>query len=422
MLERYFIRPVTLDRIRACWIGDAIERYVGWLAENDYAPRNVFYRVPVLVRFGEFARASGASQKDELPAYVEPFVQHWLKQHRAAGQSESKIRLSSRPVRNAIRQLLHLIIRNHPNYGRCRYLSDPFAESVPDFFDFLRRDRGLREATIVQYRHHLRRLENHLRQTGTPSLANLSPAVITTFVTKAGKSLDKRSVQSLCSILKAFLRYLHQTGIVTRNLSQAVESPRRYRLAELPRSISREEVQRMLKAVDRRSPVGKRDYAILLLLVTYGLRAREVAALRLEDIDWQRDRLHVRGRKAGHSTVYPWVPIVGEALLDYLRQDRPTSAGRALFFRALAPHTPISWQAVSLRAKHYLRKTGIKVPRPGSHTLRHTCVQRLVDAHLPFKTIGDFVGHRTPDATAIYAKVDLEALREVALGQGEDVL
>ena len=422
MLERYFIRPVTIDRIRACWIGDAIERYVTWLAENDYAPRNVFFRVPVLVRFGEFAQTSGASRRDELPAHVEPFVQHWLKQHGAAGRSGSKLQLSARPVRNAIRQLLHLIIPNHPSNGRCRYLSDPFAESVPHFFEYLRKDRGLREATLVQYRHHLRRLEEHFRQTGTPSLADLSPAVITTLVTQAGKSLDKRSVQSLCSVLKTFLRYLPQTGILTRDLSQGVESPRRYRLAELPRSISREETERLLKTVDRRGPTGKRDYAVLLLLVTYGLRAREVAALRLEDIDWKHDRLHVRGRKAGHSAVYPLVPVVGEAQLNYLQQNRSRSAGRALFFRALAPHTPLSWQAVSLRARHYLRKAGIKVPRPGSHTLRHTCVQRLVDAHLPFKTIGDFVGHRTPDATAIYAKVNLEALREVALGHGEEVL
>ena len=137
MLERYFIRPVTIDRIRACWIGDAIERYVTWLAENDYAHRNVFFRVPVLVRF-EFAHTCGASRRDKLPAHVEPFVQHWLKQHGAAGRSGSK-QLSARPVRNAIRQLLHLIIPNHPSNGRCRYLSDPFAESVPHFFEFLRK-------------------------------------------------------------------------------------------------------------------------------------------------------------------------------------------------------------------------------------------------------------------------------------------
>ena len=422
MLERYFIRPATLDRIRACWIGDAIERYVTWLSENGYAPRNVFHRVPVLVRFGEFACASGASKWDQLPAYLEPFVHHWLEQHGAVGQSESKRQLSARPVRNIVRQLLHLIIPDYPNNGRSHGLSNPFAESAPHFFDFLRRDRGLREATVVQYQHHLRKLENHLCHAGTPSLTDLSPAVISAFVTMAGRSHDKRSVQSLCSILKTFFRYLHQTGILKRDLSQTVESPLRYRLAGLPRSISQEDLQRVLTAVDRRSPTGKRDYAILLLLASYGLRAREVSALRLEDVDWERDRFHVRGRKAGHSAVYPLVPIVGEALVDYLRENRPPSAGRALFFRALAPRTPITWTAVAVRAKRYLRNAGIKVPRAGSHTFRHTFVQGLVDAHLPFKTIGDFVGHRTPDATAVYAKVNLEALREVALGYGEEVL
>jgi integrase len=168
----------------------------------------------------------------------------------------------------------------------------------------------------------------------------------------------------------------------------------------------------MLQKVDRRSAVGKRDYAILLLLVTYGLRAREVGALTLDDIDWKRDRLDVRGRKAGHSTAYPLAPTVGEAILDYLKLGRPATGERALFIGAYAPYTPLSRMAVSMRAKWYLRKAGINVSRPGSHTLRHTCVQRLVNSGFSLKTIGDFIGHRTPDATKIYAKVNIKALRK----------
>jgi len=225
VLQRYFIRPATIDRIRDCWIGDAIGRYIAWLAEQDYAPRNVFFRVPVLVRFREFARASGASNWNELPTYVEPFVHDWLRKHAAADRSESELRVSARAVRNPIRQLLQLIIAGYQNNGRSHNLSDPFAASASRFFDFLRRDRGLREATIVQYQHHLRRLEDYLCQSGIRSLPDLSPAVVTAFITETGKSLDKGSVQSRCSILKVFLRYLHQTGILTRDLSQQVESP-----------------------------------------------------------------------------------------------------------------------------------------------------------------------------------------------------
>jgi len=158
------------------------------------------------------------------------------------------------------------------------------------------------------------------------------------------------------------------------------------------------------------------------LLVTYGLRGREVSALTLDDIDWKRERLAVPERKAGHSTAFPLSASVGEALVDYLRHGRPQTSSRRVFFRALAPIEPIGHAAVSVRAAHYLRKAGIEVPRPGSHTLRHTCVQRLVDADFALKTIGDFVGHRSAQSTEIYAKVAVEPLRQVALGNGEEVL
>lgn len=160
----------------------------------------------------------------------------------------------------------------------------------------------------------------------------------------------------------------------------------------------------------------------MLLLVTYGLRAREIAALTLDDIDWQRDRLRVPERKAGHSTAYPLSPLVGEAVVAYLQQGRPETSERRLFFHAYAPYTPITTVAISQLSKRYLRKAGIEVSRAGSHTLRHTCVQRLVNAGVDLKTIGDYVGHGSPASTTVYTKVDVEALRHVALGDGEEVV
>jgi integrase/recombinase XerD len=427
VLNLYFIQPTTIDRIRASWIGDAIDRYVGWLTERNYAARTVFFRVPVLMRFGEFAWESGARELQELPAYVEPFVERWLKD-RQAGRSMAERHIAARAVRNPLRQLLRVIapddVSKEPTHSvnNSHSVPDPFVDQAPGFFDFLRRDRGLREGTLVQYRHYLGRLQEYLLKTDYPLLPDLAPAVVTGFITESGRTIDKRSVQSLCSILKVFFRYLYRVGLMARDLSKAIESPRRYQLANVPRSITWQQVEKMLEKVDRRTAVGRRDYAILVLLVTYGLRSREVAALTLDDIDWKRDRLHVRGRKAGHSAVYPLTAAIGEAILDYLQHGRPQTKERALFFRAHAPFTELSRVAVSLRAKWYLGKAGINVPRPGAHTLRHTCVQRLIDSGLSFKTIGDFVGHRTPDATKIYAKVNIERLREVALGHGEEVL
>ena len=183
--------------------------------------------------------------------------------------------------------------------------------------------------------------------------------------------------------------------------------------------LTEEEAEAILRIPDRRTLQGKRDYAILLLLVTYGLRAHEVVKLTLDDFDWQQERFQVPARKAGHWSAYPLANVVAEAIINYLQHGRPQTADRHLFFRVLAPHRPITNAAVSSSVADYLRKAGIQVHRPGAHTLRHTCVQRLIDAEFPLKTIGDYVGHRSPQSTEIYSKVALAALREVSQGDGE---
>jgi site-specific recombinase XerD len=323
-------------------------------------------------------------------------------------------------VRGPIEQMLRLVMPEFTQTGRSRPF--PFSDQAPGFLAHLRDERGLRPATVVNYHQFLRHLEDYLKEIKASSAKDLSPTILSAFVTARSNGWGMSMVGGLCGVLRVFLRYLFRERLVTQDLSQSIESPRKYRLSSIPRSISWAEVERMLAAVDRRSASGKRDYAILLLLVTYGLRGREVAALTLDDIDWERQRLRVPERKAGHSTAYPLSPIVGEAIVDYLKNNRPQKADRHVFYRVVAPWEPMTPGGVSTRASYYLHKAGVPVARPGSHTLRHTCVQRLVDAHFPLKTIGDYVGHSSPESTAIYAKVSVESLREVALGDGEEVL
>lgn len=422
MLERYFLRPATIDQIRVSWIADAIERYVVSLTERGYAARNFHARIPILRHFGEFARDHGATTLGQLPAHVAPFVETWLRdRERIRAQPEGRRRFANE-VRGPIEQMLRLVVPSFTGSGRPRRTQEPFATQAPAFFAYLRHERGLRDETVLHYRHHLIRFEAYLDRIGLTELSALSPAVLGAFVAERSRRLGRTSLRDLCGVVRVFLRYLHRERLVRKDLAPAVESPQAYRLATLPRSIPWDAVRRMLEGVDRRTVVGRRDYAILLLLVTYGLRAREVAALTLDDLDWKRDRLRIPERKAGHSTAYPLSPTVGQALLAYLRAGRPTTTARQVFFRVLAPPTPLTTAAVSSRASAYLHRAGIDAPRLGSHTLRHTCVQRLVDAELPFKMIGDYVGHRAPESTEIYTKVAVEALREVALGDGEAIL
>jgi integrase/recombinase XerD len=422
MLERYFIRPDTIDRIRASWIGEAIERYVVWLTERGYASRNVFRRVPILRQFGEFARTRGATAGEQLPAHVRDFVETWVQKHGQRCTSEAARKRLAKDVRNPIEQMLRLAVPGFSGTGRPRWAHEPFPGRTGGFFEYLRDERGLRPESILHYRWHLGPFEAYLEGIQLHDWHGLSPIVLDAFIADRSQRLGRTSRRDLCGVLRIFLRYLYRERLIPTDLSRGIELPRAYRLATLPRSITWDEVRRMLETIDRRTTTGKRDYAILLLLVTYGLRAREVAALTVDDFDWKRDRLSVPDRKAGHTTAYPLSRIVGEAVVDYLQHGRPTTSDRQVFFRVLAPRTAMTHGAVSTRASYYLHRAGIPVPRPGSHTLRHTCVQRLVDADFSFKEIGDYVGHRAPDSTEIYAKVATEKLREVALGDGEDIL
>lgn len=422
MLEQYFVRPTTVDRIRASWIGEAIEQYVSWLTEQGYSACIVLQRVPLLLRFGDFARENGAASLDALPNCVEPFICQCLNSRVQPFSNDESRNQSIRSVRGPICQFLRVLLPGYRGGIRSRDLPRPFVDRVPKFFDYLVSERGLSEASLVQYDHHLRCFDAYLVDIGLVVLAELSPAVLSGYITQRSQTLNKRSVQRFCSVLKVFLQYLYHERLTQRDLSPVIEPPRHYRDSDVPRSITWREVRQLLESVDRCSSVSKRNYAILLLLITYGLRAREVAALQLDDINWRHERLHVTGRKAGHSTTFPLSSVVGQAIVDYIRDGRPITTERSLFLGVRAPYTAVSYSAISQLAKRSLRKAGIKVHRPGSHTLRHACVQRLVDAHISLKTIGDYMGHRTAVATGVYTKIDIDALREVAMGDGEAVV
>ena len=162
---------------------------------------------------------------------------------------------------------------------------------------------------------------------------------------------------------------------------------------------------------------------MLLLLAIYGLRGIEVRRLRLDDIDWRQQQLHIRRRKAGNSTTYPLDSAVGEAIVAYLRNERPDSPHRQVFLSSLPPFAPLLTTApLSRTVRTCLAAAGIRVERAGTHTFRYSCAQRLMEQQVPLKTIGDFLGHLDPDSTHRYLKIALRQLRDIALGDGEDVL
>jgi integrase/recombinase XerD len=378
MIEKYFVRPETVDRIRRCWIADAIEQYVTWLSAQRYSQRTVLCRVPVTVAFGEFAKSHGATELGQLPEHVEAFAQAWATSH-----GRSKIKASARKkivdfARNVVRQLLRAAIPGYVGSGRPHRPGNPLASQVPHFFEYLKEEKGLRPTSIRHYQFFLRQFAAHLDRIGVRDVSRLTPLVLSGFITEYGPRVAWSTLRNACGVLRVFLRYLHREGAITKDLSSLVEFPQHFRDSGIPRSISWEQVERVLGCIDRRSISGKRDFAILAMLATYGLRACEVASLKLDDIDWRNDRIKIRERKAGNTTTYPLAPAVGAALIDYLKNARPTTTDRHVFFRTLAPYEPIGSAAITCRATFYIRKAGIKVPRPGSHTLRHYVASRTM--------------------------------------------
>ena len=182
----------------------------------------------------------------------------------------------------------------------------------------------------------------------------------------------------------------------------------------VPKGITRDDALRLLASVREDRPVDKRDRAILMLFVTYGLRAGEVAGLRLDDLDWENGVIRVRCPKPGRTHAWPLSLDVGDAILRYIREARPTGLERSLFFTSHAPIRPVGRKTLGKIVRDRLAGIGIVTGRRGTHALRHTAAQHLLDKGMSMKVIGDFLGHRDPSSTAIYAKVNLAALREVA--------
>ncbi len=420
MLEHYYSRPATVDRIRSRWLGPAISRYAEWMADQQVARASALFRLQTLVLFDRFVTSRNVRSLEELPAQIEPFIEEWRRTRGRRPHSASYDRWLRPGPRTALEQLLRLAI---PGFvGTVRRQPWPLQDLVPGFLEHLRDERGLRPDTLVGYEHHMRVFERFLQSAAITDLSTLTPAIVGRFLLESTAGISPLGRRGRAGALRVLLRYLHRQGILASDLSRAVPRGRTYKHAAIPRAIPWSEIERVLASVDRRSAAGKRDYAALLLLSTYGLRSQEVAMLELSAIDWAGSRFHVLGRKAGNSTTYPLSAPVGEAIIDYLRNARPQCEDRHVFVSLTAPFRGVGHWAISGRASLYLRRAGIQVRRPGSHTFRHSCAQRLVEADVPFKQIGDYIGHRSAAATQVYAKVALHKLRALTLGEAEDVL
>jgi site-specific recombinase XerD len=272
-------------------------------------------------------------------------------------------------------------------------------------------------------------------KTPTP-LAALTRRDLETFLCAVGPRQTRASLQHVVSHLRAFLRYLVSTGDIRPGLEVQIDTPRVYRGEQLPRSLPWDTVQALLKAIDRTTPMGRRDYAMFLLIATYGLRCCEIVTLTIDDVEWRAGRLRISQRKTRGSLWLPLTDEVGTALLDYLRHGRsalavrrqrvpfrggPPPAYRELFLRHRTPAGVLKPTAVTEAFQAWSKRSGLAIPFQGAHCLRHSYAVHLLRSGIALKTIGDLLGHRTLESTCVYLRLAVEDLREVALNLPADL-
>lgn len=365
-------------------------------------------------RFLRYLAHRGQSIESVAPADIDRYV-NGLRRRRDRRALPAAWR---RAHRAAIQMLLRLVHGRWPPEIAPTGADEIAEQELVNGYDaWMVELRGLSASTRERARDEARLLLRWLRDHRT-SLALLSVADLDAYIAARGTSMRRTSKVTMISTLRGVLRYLYGCGLMPVDLAGAIEGPPIYALEGIPSTIRREDIERALEAARRdHSPLGRRDYAIMMLLSTYGLRAGEIARLCLSDIDWRHERLHIRHVKTGACSELPLLRGPADALLDYLKYARPKTTVREVFLRALAPYRPLCrGGAIYATVGRRLQAVDVSLTgKRGAHVFRHSRAASLLSGGVSIKVIGDVLGHRSEQSTAVYLKLATAELRAVAL-------
>ena len=374
------------------------------LMESGYAATTIQSKLGLLIDLGEWLRRRGLAVKDLDERRIETFITD----RRRKG-------LLRRGDRTTVRQLLdhlrerHVVQRVTPTCD-----VSPLAAILDRYEKHLRSERGLTTATIINYLPFARKFLSDRFGEGPFLLKVVRPRDISGFILRHARTMSCRRAQLMTTVFRSFFRFLFQRGELQVDLAPSIPTVADWRLSTLPRYITAEEVIRVLGSCDRHTATGRRDYALLLLLARLGLRAGEIVAMQLEDIDWRSGEILVRGK----GLLYDRMPLpvdVGQALAVYLRHDRLSSKTRRVFVCSKAPQRGFSGPStVSTIVRRALDRAGLHPGFKGAHLLRHSLATSMIRSGASMSEIGEILRHRSPSTTEIYAKLDFEGLRSLA--------
>jgi site-specific recombinase XerD len=401
MLDQFF-GDGAAQRLRANPLGSHLDSFTAVVSGLGYARSTIRLQLWLLADLGRWLRRRAFSAKALRVRVTDAFIGGRRRAGRLRRGDAVTLRLFLDHLRaeNVIPPLPPLVDRS------------PLGRLKTRYEEYLRKERGLSPATGYRHWFVLRRFLGERFGHGPIRLRDLRPDDVTHCLLRHAPR--RRGIQLHVSALRSFLRFLFQEGDTDLDLSAAVPTVRRWRLVDVPKYLKAADVEALLASCDRTSPVGRRNYAVLLLLARLGIRAGEVVRLELGDLDWRAGEVTVRGKGLVHDRL-PMPRDVGEALVAYLRADRPSCPTRRVFLRMKAPHRGFNHPStVSTIVCRTLERAGLTPPIKGAHLLRHSLATGLLRHGASLTEIGEVLRHRSPNTTEIYAKVDLDGLRALA--------
>ena len=384
--------------------------FVASLIDQRYAVVCVRAKAWRATAFDGWLSSQGVDLADVRDAHVDEFIR---RAYRPRSDCQAPPR---RHEPFAVRQLLGYL-RGQGLCAAAPAIAVPGDALVASFEQFLLRERGLAATTIGYYRTVTRDFLVHRFGNDSVDLGAICATDIIGFVQRQARRIRPSALKQVVAALRAFLHYAEYRGEIGASLIGAVPAVAVWTTTPpLPKAISAEHARLAIASCDQRTGVGRRDRAILLLLARLGLRGGEVITLLLEDVDWDAGRLCVRG-KNGHQCLMPLPVDVGEAIAAYLQNGRPACADRHLFLRSRAPLRGLMQgsDGVGSLVRNALRRAGVDAPHKGSHQFRHALAVRMLQGGASLPEIGELLRHRSLLSTSIYAKVDIVALRALAL-------
>jgi site-specific recombinase XerD len=403
LIDRFFDFSKTIDRMRQGPLGEHVDAFAAMLLKQGFPRSTGRFQIRVVADFSRWLARRRIPVANINASVVERYGADY--QRKFAFWSHRP------PVLNRFLGMLNQMgVTPIPEP-----IAIPHQAEIEAFRQYLRQERGLSERTIPNVVYWAGCFMSEQVSKGCPDFSQLGPRDVTHFVQRQAARVKSGTAKIMVAAMRTFLRYLRHRDQIQTDLAACIPAVSPYSVSALPTYLPAGAVEKILAHCDRSTPVGKRNYAVLLLLARLGLRSGEIVGMNLEDIDWALGEITIHG-KGGRSSKLPLTSDVGQALAEYLRHGRPTCSSRRVFLRRAAPITGLSlYGSIRNIVRAALLRAGVDFPRKGSHIFRHTLATDMLRKGASLDEIGEVLRHRSPKVTSVYAKVDIGALQKLAM-------